>query len=119
MMMTTSSNDAEALIALRKANAILAEAKVNWAELLAASRQADDFRVPPSKRRRADPDDEWENVGDKHDDAGEIESLFERAFARAMTEEFEGFLTSVRMFWEQRGYLTEKQYAAVRRAARR
>ena len=63
MMLTTSPHDAEALVALRKANRILSEAKVNWAELLGAARQADDFRVPPSKRKsgqRRARDDEWE-----------------------------------------------------------
>ena len=59
------------------------------------------------------------DVDDRHDNAGEIEALFERAFARSMTEEFESFLTNVRAFWEKRHYLTEKQYQAVRRAARR
>jgi hypothetical protein len=32
MMLTTSTNDGEALIALRKANRILAEARINWEE---------------------------------------------------------------------------------------
>jgi hypothetical protein len=117
MMMTTSPNDAEALIALRKANRILSEAKVNWAELLAATRQPNE--VPrQSERRRPEP--EWKNVGDeRHDDADEIDSLFERAFAQKMSEGFEEFLCSVRMWWERRGFLTERQYRAVKRAASR
>src|SRR5258708_29459164 len=75
MMLTTSSNDNEALIALRKANKILFDAKVNWEELLCAIQQSNEFRVPPSKRQhRPRPEPEWENVGGiKHTDADEID----------------------------------------------
>jgi hypothetical protein len=109
------------MTALRKANKILADAKVSWMELLAAVRQAEDFRVPPSKRRpQPRADDEFEDVaGGKYDDAGEIDRLFDRAFAEDHAESFEAFLTSIHMWWERRGYLTERQYRALKKAARR
>ncbi|SRR5258708_6487427 len=121
MMLTTSSNDNEALIALRKANKILFDAKVNWEELLCAIQQSNEFRVPPSKRQhRPRPEPEWENVGGiKHTDADEINALFTEVFDKNLTEGFESFVTSVHLWWERRGFLTEKQYQAIKRAAER
>lgn len=120
MMLTTSNNDAEALVALRKANKILADAKTNWAELLDAVQADQSYRVPPSKRRPR-PEPEWENVGDstKYTDAHDIDNLFNRVFDQKLSEGFESFVTSVHIWWEQKGFLTKAQYDTIKRAAER
>ena len=123
MMMTTSKNDAEALVALRKANKILADANVNWEELLDAAKPDQSFRVPPSKRR---PEPSWEDTGEEIKTGGsgrrysneqEINILFERVFEKNLTEGFQAFVESVHLWWERRGFLTEGQYKAIKRAA--
>jgi hypothetical protein len=129
MMMTTSPHDGEVLTAIRKANAILAGANVNWAEFLtavsAASKAADnEFRKPPSQRRKtaaaADEANPFTDVGkgsaEKFDDATIIDPMFEAAFTSA-SGGFRDFLDSVHEWWEDKGFLTEKQYYAVKRAA--
>jgi hypothetical protein len=124
MQMTTSSHDAEALVAIRKANALLAAANVNWEEFLAALDQQSrsSYMTPPSKRKR-DHDmpepTEFHDIGGKHDDDVEIDKLFERVYDRVPSgSSFYEFVQSVHDFWTQKGYLTEKQYQAIRRAAR-
>ncbi len=125
MMMTGSSHDGECLVAIRKANAILAEANVNWEEFLAALDQAShnrSYMTPPSKRKNQTPQrdpDEFMDVGGKHDDDIEIDRLFEKVYDRVPSgSSFYEFVQSVHDFWTQKGYLTEKQYQAIRRAAR-
>lgn len=128
MMMTTSPNDAEALTALRKANAMLASANVNWAEYLSkgatAPKEDQTYRTPPSQRqRRANEGNPFTaaagggtSSSEKFDDEKEINKLFEQAFRNA-TGGFAAFLESVHEWWEEKGFLTSKQYYAVKRAA--
>ena len=127
MAMTTSSHDAECLVAIRKANAILAEANVNWEEFLAALDASHDrsHMVPPSKRKQQQQapsrarQDEFHDVDSKHDNEAEIDALFERVYDRISSgSSFYEFVQSVHDFWLQKGFLTEKQYQAIRRAAR-
>lgn len=117
MMMTTSANDQEALVALRKANRILSEAKVSWIELLSALSQKQTAAPPPR------PEPAWEDVGSekgkRHTDAKEIDGLFDIVLEQKMSDGFEEFLTSVHIWWKQKGFLTDKQYKAVKRAAER
>ena len=117
MMMTTSPHDGEALTAIRKANAILASANVNWEEFLKALTSSS----PQSSSSKV-ADDEFEDVGrrsGKHDDEKEINRLFARAFSNTPKNSgFRNFLDSVYEWWEEKGFLTEKQYQAIKRAAR-
>jgi len=125
MMMTTSNSDGEALTALRKANALLAEANVNWEEFLKLVGTSNAVTAPKSKQ----PTPPWEdgdgfhNVGPsgiKYTDADEINALFEKAFAKTRpTSSFREFLESVHGWWEANGFLTEKQYFAIRKSALR
>jgi NACalpha-BTF3-like transcription factor len=124
MMLTTSESDNEALVALRKANALLAEANVNWEEFLTAvSANA----VAPSASRSRPPrkdDDGFSDIGrdakGHYIDADDINMLFEQAYAKTRPGgSFREFLDSVHIWWEGNGFLTEKQYAAIRRAALR
>lgn len=131
MMMTTSPNDGEALTAMRKANAMLAEANVNWAEFLSAVKTTNErvdqtFRTPPSQRQaRRDAgrndDNAFSDVGkgapaQKFDDAAVIDPMFEEAFKNA-SGGFRDFVDSVHQWWEEKHFLTEKQYYAIKRAA--
>lgn len=124
LMMTTSPNDGEALTAIRKANAMLASANVNWEEFLKAVQTTNDqsFRTPPSQRRYKGDDDAnaFSDVGrgpsQKFTDANIIDPMFEKAFENA-SGGFADFLDSVYEWWGQKGFLTEKQYYAVKRAA--
>ena len=121
MMMTTSPHDGEALTAIRKANAILASANVNWEEFLKAL-TGPSSKPSSSKVADDDDDDEFEDVGrrsGKHDDEREINRLFARAFSNTPKNSgFRNFLDSVYEWWEEKGFLTEKQYQAIKRAAR-
>ena len=121
MQMTTSPNDNEALVALRKANKILAASKINWAELLGSAKEDQSFRVPPSKRQPR-PEPQWEDVGGtgvKHTNEVEINGMFERVLKTNMSEGFAEFVESVHIWWERRGFLTDPQYRAIKRAADR
>jgi len=114
MSMTTSDNDGEALIAIRKANKILREAKVSWQELLDAA--ATQQRLPPQ------PEPDWQNVNtrvERYSNKFEIDGMFNRAFAKNNTNDFEEFLSSVHIWWLDKGWLSEKQYRVVKRAAER
>lgn len=130
MMLTTSDNDGEALTALRKANKILAAAKVNWAELLGDRKVDNSFRVPPSKRadppssprpRPRPPEPKWESFGDDERFTGpEINEYFDKIARRKnLTEGFGAFIESVHTWWDVRGYLTKKQYDTIRKTAER
>lgn len=54
MRMTTSDSDGEALVAIRKANAMLAAEKKDWSDVLGGSNKSppipSNWRTPPSKR---------------------------------------------------------------------
>lgn len=121
MQMTTSSHDAECLVAIRKANALLAEANVNWEEFLAAldAQSRSSYMTPPSKRKQQAAPSEFHDVDTKHTNDAEIDALFEQVYDRVPSGcSFYEFVQSVHDFWTQKGYLTEKQYQAIRRAAR-
>lgn len=124
MMLTTSDNDNEALSAMRKANAILAEDNVNWEEFLNAldiTRRNKEASVRRQQRRANDDANAFTDVtgrgGQRFDDETIINSMFERAFANAGQGGFRDFLESVHQWWETKKFLTEKQYYAIKKAA--
>lgn len=61
--------------------------------------------------------DKRDSEPDRFDNHEEIEQLFDQAFLKCKTPEFESFLNSVYNWWEEKGFLTRPQYHAVRRAA--
>ena len=63
--MTASSHDGEALVAIRKANALLAESNMNWHEFLMSFRISDQSYMTPPSKRKAD----WGNVNSVKNDA--------------------------------------------------
>jgi hypothetical protein len=128
MMLTTSTNDHEALTALRKANAILAGDRISWAELLEGlskpkrtaeasvrrnRKKAKASRSPPP-RREPEPD-RWQ----RYDNAQEINLMFACVYHNGVGGTFAAFIESIHAFWTQHGFLTEKQFAALRQAAER
>ena len=124
--MTTSKHDGEALVAIRKANSILAENNLSWEQLLSLEQpasQRSSYATPPSKRRNAAPS--WGDVNsrardDRHyTDADEIDKIFEDAYDNTPPgSSFYEFIESVHTFWMERSYLTMAQYQAIKRAAR-
>jgi hypothetical protein len=118
MMMTTTSNDHEALVAIRKANAILASANVNWEEFLGAVEES----KTSTASRRTNSDSDFSDIDGTSSsacsDASLIDPLFERAFANVRpNSSFREFVDSIHEWWEARGYLTQRQFQALRKAA--
>jgi hypothetical protein len=122
MMMTTTSNDHEALVAIRKANAILASANVNWEEFLGAVDEA----KASSSSTRSNSDSDFSDIDGSSSyrgsgacsDASLIDPMFEQAFANVRPgSSFRDFIESIHEWWETRGYLTQRQFQALRKAA--
>ncbi len=133
LMMTTSSHDGEALAAIRKANAILKEAGVNWQEFLAGRLPSSARMGPPPPKRDAGPrpsaregedfhrapEDERELDRDYYDNVAEINIMFERARRKVRPHSSSGrTVAGIKKWWEEHEYLTRKQYEALRKACR-
>jgi len=150
MMLTASDSDGEALAALRMAQKILAEAKLNWAEVLAGHgsgltsshwagvkpaewKWADDLKTAQAaaaaqdaaraaaakaaaaaeaRRREAEAAARWEF-------APEVVQMLSELLATDMPPSIEEFVVSVGKQFANRGWLTEKQLAALRKIHRR
>lgn len=108
MMMATSTNDGEALTALRKANAKLAAINRNWEELLRGKVAAADF---PDIPMGGDLD---RGRGVKHTDPF-ISTMLDELLQNTKGG-FADFVSDVNRFWEEKGFLTEKQYQAIRKS---
>jgi len=111
MGMTGSIHDGEALNALRMANAILAETGMSWEEFIKG-------RVTVQMVQMGQPSPPPRS-GKIYKDAEEIDECFEILLEGRLSESFRGFVESVHSFWQERGYLTEAQYKAIRQAAER
>lgn len=124
MMMTTSDMDGEALVALRKANAMLAEQNMNWEELLRAkvkfARQEQTEAHHQRERGARDRTDRTTNQTHERASAEQIDAWFEILLDSVPpASSFREFVEDVYEFWERQGYLTEKQEDAIRRSAER
>jgi len=115
LAMTTSPNDGEALNAVRMANAALARHNANWDEVLRGKVpmvDVDPFAKAPSiGRMRGDP-------VIKHTDASEIEDYFTILTSRDLGT-FKAYVDDVYKWWQEKGFLTEKQYNVIKNAAQR
>lgn len=112
MMMTTSSNDHEALVALRKANAMLAENNQNWEEFERA-RKIDLVAL----RNRPPPAKHYPSFGDEEMSVAE---MFDFLLATVpQSSSFREFIDDVHEFWKKRGFVTDRQHEALRRAVER
>jgi hypothetical protein len=124
MMLTTSEHDHEALVAIRKANAMLAQANVNWEEFLTAVEATRSQAAPPKPQTKSPSrSEDFSDVGmtgDRYTDADTINRLFEACFSNTpRSSSFREFLDSVHTFWEINGYLSKAQYEAIQRSAQR
>ncbi len=109
MMMAQSPNDGEALIALRKANAILASSNRNWEELLRGKVAISDFPDAPSLGG-----DLKTSGGVKYTDP-HISTMLDDLL-REVQGGFRTFVESINEWWGQKGSLTEKQYNSVKKS---
>lgn len=106
MMMTASTNDKEALTALRKANTMLTEQNMNWEEFVNGG------------VRRSQPKGRGTGVS-SHDQGitdPKIANMLDALISSDAEGGFRVFLESIEQFWNSRGYLTERQYAAIVKA---
>src|SRR5580765_6869406 len=121
--MMSSTHDGEALAALRKANAMLKESKLTWAEALAQTTTApksngfaagqhytgdvfyDDW-PPPTRHRQRTPQNKWLAFASQHPDVARW------LMQHNDTNDFAASLVRGVMKY---GSLTERQMAAVRR----
>lgn len=114
MMLTTSSNDGEALNALRMANSYLARLNRTWEQVIREKltiieeaklfTDGDLTRSPDRSEKFSDPD---------------IDFLFDELRNRNISPSFRAFVDSVHEWWEQKGFLTEAQYRAIKKAVER
>lgn len=108
MMMTASQNDGECLNAIRMANAFLAEANLNWDEFLQGKVKITAGSISAGY------------AGKKYTNATEIEQMLEAVMAGVKAgSSFKRFIESLNDWWEEKGFLTEKQYNALRQSYER
>jgi len=101
---TTSSNDHECLVAIRKANAMLAERNITW-RLFLKGRY-------PTTESSPEANSDAIHAGD------EINEMFEVVMKTA-SGTFSEFIESIHTWWEEKGFLTDKQYKALKGAYER
>lgn len=110
MMLSTSSNDSEALTALRKANAKLDSMNRTWEELLRGKVTTLDFPDAPV----IGGDLKLSSGGVKHTDPHI--SIMLDDLMQSVRGSFRDYIESVNEWWEAKGFLTEKQYAAIKKS---
>lgn len=118
LMMTQSNNDHEALVAIRKANQLLAVHNLNWEQYLGVAKKMDmdeqEFSEPP------DPDSEDpENYKPKKrksqfEKTAEMIALVKRHLQRTGSDSI-SFVESLEQGLLKWGSLTEKQMAALKK----
>lgn len=106
MMMTTSDNDMEALVAIRKANDFLKLSGVNWQDV---------FKGLPSPQgtRQEKPTARNYNDLEEEDDEGMVNFLYETVNTKYG---FFEFIASMKMRMATLGFLTEGQHKVIRKA---
>ena len=126
MGMTGSAGDGEALNAVRLANKMLRAAGKNWNDVLTPGQlnvsvgRTPDYRTPPSKRRtgasygskvrreKYDPN-RGKNVGQDIQEMLTVLSDRKHDMGTMM------FLASLNDWWERNSFLTDNQYASLKR----
>lgn len=105
MMLTTSQSDGESLNAMRKANSILNNHKLNWEEILTKSVIVKDEPVyqPPPKR------------GNKGKVSGDSAHILFCELAATGRFTYSRFVKSCEEFYQKTGFLTEKQYWSLKK----
>jgi hypothetical protein len=110
--LTTSQYDGEALNAIRMANAVLARTNQSWEDLL----DGKIVMIAPldNEKPLAKSQVRYSNHAEID---GFFEILYDRGDYRLGT--FKAWVDSVHEWWEEKGYLTEKQYETLKKSARR
>ena len=102
MLAAHNDSDAEALAGFRKATAMLTKAGVTWEQALdRVLKVVNEVEPGPSHHEDDDPD-----------------ALFERALDNARGD-FRDTLLSIQSQYEMKGWLSQRQWEVVRRAAER
>lgn len=104
LALTTSSNDHECLVAIRKANAMLAARNITW-EFFIKGRYPN-VEVTSPKHSTSIPE------------ADEVERMFEAVIENS-SGSFSDFVTSIYQWWEEKGSLTDRQFDALKSAYER
>lgn len=108
MGMTTSASDAEALVAIRKANAMLKVEGTSWSEFISGIKQQAAPRPPPRPQGRGfSTQPTFSTVTDP--DIPNILASLHRDAKRG----FRDFVESLQDYWDEHGHLTRAQYEAI------
>lgn len=117
MALTTSDNDGEALNALRMANKMLMAERLTWEEILGETRQQISISIhrQPMNGSYEAPED-WTPPHLK--DKATLDHIFRTIYAKLGPSEsgFKEFIDSVHKWYRARGFVTQAQYHALRRA---
>lgn len=133
MRMTTSDNDGEALVAIRKANAMLAAEKKDWEDLIVRSSQVrsqdNSFRTPPSQRKpppsRNPYADAWKRANPRprtrpEPDSDLLDSMLDVVLAEVdLSSSFYDLVRSIKRQFDEKGTISERQAEVVRNAYNR
>lgn len=121
MMMTTSTNDAEALTALRKANSMLKEDGKDWSSLLGLTAQLNTLKnrpAPPPPRPPMKP--AGRGTTDTHKYPPPKDRFTDNDIPRMLQSllrdtkgDFRNLIESLYQQWNDKHYLTERQYEVV------
>lgn len=112
LMMTTSVNDAEALVAIRMANTMLKEARQDWQSLLGVGSSRPP--VPPRPRQPSRPMGRgvFETEPPRKYTDPDIPRML-KSLLRDTKGSFRDFLLSIEENWNEKEYLTRGQYEAL------
>ena len=129
MEMTTSTSDGEALNAVRAANKLLAANNADWkkvfARLITIEVEVDEGNgamVDPPPANRSAPGAAPVQPGksqEQLDREANINRMFDLVLNKVTSGDFRGFLMSLHVHWEKKGYLTPAQYEALTRTYKR
>ena len=108
LAMTTSSFDNECLTAIRKANAMLAAKNMTWELFVKGRYPKENIDISSSKGKG-----NWPTDGMKSED---VEEMFTMALANS-SGSFIKFLHSIYEWWEDKGFLTDKQFESLKKAS--
>ncbi len=119
MMMTQSSNDGEALTALRKANGMLAGENMNWSEFISGIKTKP-APVPKGRGTTDTAPEKYSRYDGKYQQFNDpkIANML-ASLMRDAKGGFRDFVESVESYWREHGYLTERQYEAITNAYHR
>lgn len=111
-MMTTSSNDGEALTAIRMANAMLMAEGKNWDEILGITNQVT-ITLQRQQPTTYNAEDSWSppHLSDKN----VIEQMFRIVMSGEHHISKTAFIGSLHEWWQRHGRLSQRQYTALRR----